>query len=225
MYRSSICIWILVAAASLASAQTTLLPAGFSSSDQPITAKQRADWFAQNTFGPESALGGLISAGWGTLLDKPSEYGTHWQGYGKRYGMRLTGVSVSNAMEASIGAIWGEDPRYRRSQSESFRGRVGHVVKTTFLAQNRQGQLMPAYARYVSISGSNFISNAWRPDSEATVGNAAFRTLLGLVGRMSSNAFQEFWPDVRHRFFRQDFDAKVLPTTKNLPISTSKPEP
>ena len=65
----------------------------------------------KNTFGRESALGGLISAGWGTLFDKPSEYGTHWQGYGKRYGMRLTGVSVSNAMDASIRAIWGEDPR------------------------------------------------------------------------------------------------------------------
>ena len=126
-------------------------------------------------------------------------------------------------MEASIDAIWGEHPRYGRSQSEPFRGRLGHVVKATFLATNRQGQLMPAYARYISISGSNFISNAWRPDSEASVGNAAFRTLLGFVGR-SSNAFQEFWPDVRHRFSGQELNAKVLPTTKNLPISNSRPD-
>src|SRR5580658_7149704 len=70
----------------------------------------------------------------------------------------------------------GEDPRYTRSQSESFTGRFGHVVKATFLTRNRRVQLMPAYARYISISGSNFISNAWRPDSQATVGNAVFRT-------------------------------------------------
>jgi hypothetical protein len=224
MPRFSLCIWVLAAIASLASGQTTLLPASSSSSDQPITAKERADWFAANTLGPESLLGGMISAGWGTLWDKPSEYGTHWQGYGKRYGMRLTGVSVSNAMEASLGALWGEDPRYRRSLSESFKGRFGHVVKTTFLAQNRHGQLMPAYARYISISSSNFISNAWRPDSQATVGNAVFRTLLGFIGRMSSNAFQEFWPDVRHRLLRQDENAKVLPTAKNLPIANSRPD-
>ena len=103
-------------------------------------------------------------------------------------------------------------------------GRLGHVVKATFLATNRQGQLTPAYARYISISGSNFISNAWRLDSEASVGNAAFRTLLGFVGRMSSNAFQEFSPDVRHRFSGQELNAKVLPTTKNLPISASEPD-
>jgi hypothetical protein len=83
---------------------------------------------------------------------------------------------------------------------------------------------MPAYARYISISGSNFISNAWRPDSQATVGNAVFRTLLGFLGRMTSNTFQGFWPDVRHRVPRQDENAKVLPTAKNLPISNSQPD-
>ena len=117
--------------------------------------------------------------------------------------MRLTGVSVSNAMEASIGAIWGEDPRYRRSQSEPFGDRVGHVVKMTFVSQNRQGRLAPAYARFIANSGSNLISNTWRPDSQATLGDASVRTVLGFLGRMSSNAFQEFWPDVRQRISRR----------------------
>jgi hypothetical protein len=190
-------LWLLAAGASLASGQTTLSD---QSSYQPITSKQRTEWFALSTVGPESLAGGAISAGWGTLFNKPREYGTHWEGFGQRYGMRLTGVSVSNAMEASIGAMWGEDPRYIRSRSESWGGRIGHVVKMTFVAQNRQGQLRPAYARYIAISGNNFVSNAWRPDSEATVGNASLRTVLGFLGRMSGNAFQEFWPDVRRHF-------------------------
>jgi len=195
MTRYSVCICILAAGVPLVSGQTTLSTQLY----QPLTAQQRADWFVLNTIGPESLAGGVISAGWGTLFNKPHEYGTHWRGFGKRYGMRLTGVSVSNAMEAGIGAFWGEDPRYERSRSESFRGRLGHVVKMTFLAQNRQGRLMPAYARYIAIPGNNFISNAWRADSEATVGNAGIRTLLGFLGRMSGNAFQEFWPDIRQR--------------------------
>jgi hypothetical protein len=87
----------------------------------------------------------MISAGWGTLFNKPQEYGTHWEGFGQRYGMRLTGVSVSNAMEAGLGALWVEDPRYVGSRSESFGGRVGHVVKMTFASRSRQGQLRPAY--------------------------------------------------------------------------------
>jgi hypothetical protein len=191
---------LILAATAIASGQTTV---SGQSSYQPITPKQRAEWFVLSTVGPESLGGGVISAGWGTLFNKPREYGPHWEGLGKRYGMRLTGVSVSNAMEAGVGALWGEDPRYTRSESESFGGRVGHVVKMTFLARNRQGRLMPAYARYIAIPGNNFLSNTWRADSEATFGDASVRTLLGFLGRMSSNAFREFWPDVHRRLCRK----------------------
>jgi hypothetical protein len=52
------------------------------------------------------------------------------------------------------------------------------------------------------ISGNNFMSNAWRADSEATLGRAGVRILLGFLGRMSGNAFQEFWPSVVGRFHK-----------------------
>lgn len=59
---------------------------------------------------------------------------------------------------------------------------------------------MPAYARYVAIPGSNFLSNTWRAYSEATVGRAFVRTGFGFLGRAGSNTFHEFWPDVRQKF-------------------------
>src|ERR1700688_3913563 len=79
--------------------------------DEPISGMERLQWFARNTIGPASLLGGTISAGFGTLTNQPHEYGTHWDGFGARYGMRLTGIVTGNAMEAGLGAIWGEDPR------------------------------------------------------------------------------------------------------------------
>ena len=72
-------------------------------------------------------------------------------------------------------------------------------MKFTFLAQNRDGEIVPAYARYAGIAGSNFLSNTWRPDSEANTSHAVARIGLGFVGRMSSNLFEEFWPDFRDR--------------------------
>jgi hypothetical protein len=32
---------------------------------------------------------------------------------------------------------------------------------------------MPAYARYVAITGNNLVSNTWRADSEATAAREA----------------------------------------------------
>ena len=179
------------------------LPGAPPSAYQPITGSQRASWFAESTIGRDSLMGGVISSAWGTMLNSPSEYGPHWDGFAKRYGMRLTGVSTGNAMEAGFGALWGEDPRYFREPDAPFKSRVGHIIKMTFLAQDRDGKVMPAYARYIAIPGNNFLSNTWRADSEATTSAAVTRTLTGFLGRMAGNAFDEFWPDVKQRLSRK----------------------
>ncbi len=180
-------------------------PGSSSSSDarRPISAQERIDWVVKGTIGPASLTGGLFSAGWGTLFDQPKTYGPHWEGFGDRYGMRLSGLAVSNTMEAGLGAIWGEDPRYTRDGGAPFSHRIGHAVKMTFLAENRNGNLMPAYARFIAIPGSNFLSNAWRAPGDDSAGNAAVRTGLGFFGRLGSNTFDEFWPDVRQKLFHR----------------------
>jgi hypothetical protein len=168
----------------------------------PITGKQRLDWFVVSTIGPKSLLGGLWSAGYGTAVNKPKEYGPHWEGFGKRYGMRLTGVSTGNAMEAGLGAIWGEDPRYFHTANQSFGGRVKNVIDLTFRAYGRDGQRHPAYARYIAIAGNNFLSNTWRAPSDNDPQDAALRTVEGVGVRALSNAFSEFitliWNKHRH---------------------------
>jgi hypothetical protein len=186
-----------------------------SSSDarQPITAQQRIDWVVQGTIGPEALAGELFGAGWDTLIDRPKIYGPHWEGFGDRVGMSVAGNAVSNTVEAGLGAIWGEDPRYTRDPEAPFSHRLGHVVKMTFMAQNRDGQMMPAYARFIAIPGSNFLSNAWRAPGDDSAGNAAVRTGLGFVGRMGNNTFDEFWPDFKRKIFHRGntSSASLLP--------------
>ncbi len=157
-----------------------------------------------STVGPTSLTGGLVSAGFGTELDRPTEYGTHWEGFGKRYGMRMTGISTGNAIEAGLGALWGEDPRYYRDgTTRPFGRRIGHVVKWTFIAQNKDGSLRPAYARYIAVTGNNFLSNTWREHSEADTSHAIERTGLGILVKMAGNTWDEFWPDMKRKMFHR----------------------
>src|SRR5262252_4994798 len=65
-----------------------------------LSSGDRFRWFLQSTAGPASLAGGVVSSAFGTALNMPKEYGPHWEGFGKRYGMRLTGISTGNAMEA-----------------------------------------------------------------------------------------------------------------------------
>ena len=161
------------------------------------------NWFVRSTVGPESLTAGLFTAGFGTGLDRPREYGPHWEGYGKRYGMRFTGIATGNAMEAALGSLWGEDPRYFRATGQSVKGRIKNAVVMTFVARQADGTMAPAYARYIGISGNNFLSNTWRADSESGLGDACLRTALGFAGRMGGNAFAEFWPTVTKHLFHK----------------------
>jgi hypothetical protein len=170
------------------------------STTQPITGGGRFEWAIMNTINLPSFGAGLFSSGWGTYRNQPTEYGVTLKGFGKRFGMRLTGVATSNTMESGLGAIWGEDPRYQRDAGQPFGHRIRHVVKMTLMAPDLHGRIVPAYARYAAIGGSNVLSNSWRPDSDTTANHTMLRIGFGFLGRMTSNTFFEFWPDVKDRF-------------------------
>jgi hypothetical protein len=170
---------------------------------QPITTTGRLRWFVLSSIGPTSLAAGVFSAAAGTAINSPSEYGPHWEGFGKRYGLRLTGIVTQNAMEAGIGRLWGEDPRYFRAQEEPFRRRIRNILVMTVTARGRDGDLHPAYARYIAIGGGNLLSDTWRPESQETVGSTLGRIGLGFAGRAAGDAFLEFWPDIKRIALRR----------------------
>lgn len=185
---------ILIAAGGVVSAQSVS-----NSVYMPITPKERFGWFVRANTGPKALAGHLVVAGLNTWQNSPEEYGTHWDGFGKRIPLRASGVAVNSAIEASVGSLWGEDPRYFRAAGQPFKKRLGHVVKMTFMSYNRNGGLMPAYARFSAWTGGGFLQNTWRPDSQTQVSDALMRIPLGFVGRFTSNAVSEFLPDIIRR--------------------------
>jgi hypothetical protein len=201
--RLTLRVTILLLVTSIISSAQTNSPAPDSPGYTAITGKQRLAWVVKSTVGPQSLAAGLFSAGIGTASNSPREYGPHWGGYGDRYGMRLTGISTSNAMEAGLGSLWGEDPNYYPTTGLSIKARIGSVMRTTFTAPHPDGHYHPAYARFIAIPGNNFLSNSWRADSEADAQHAALRTLYGFLGHMGGDAFQEFWPDAQKYIFHK----------------------
>ena len=170
---------------------------------RPITMDERLRWFTRSTLGPKSLTGGIFSAGFGTLTNNPHEYGTSWTGFAKRYGMRLTGVSTGNAIESSLGAAWGEDPRYFHTVGQPLGARVKNVFDLTFRAYRTDGERHPAFARYIAIFGNNFASNSWRARSESDWQHAMMRSGEGFGARFISDAFNEFVPEVWRRLHHE----------------------
>lgn len=156
------------------------------------------------TIGPRSLfIVGPLGAGLQTAFNWPSEWQRSWSGFGKRYGEREADVAISNTIEAGLGALWGEDPRYIPSGRRGIGARARYAIKTTFLAQRRDGRLAPAWGRYAGNVVNNLIENAWLPPSATTPGQTISRSVLGLLGRLGGNAWDEFWPDARRLLLKR----------------------
>lgn len=168
---------------------------------RPIAPQASVRWFITSTIGWPHRVGGILVSAFGTAVDRPEEYGTHWGGFADRYGMRIACGATGNLMEAGVGRMLREDPRYFRVPDRRLKSRLGNVVQLTFTARAYDGSFEPAYARYVATFGNEFLSNTWRVQSEANSRDALLRTAGDFAGRMAANAWQEFWPDVKKRVF------------------------
>jgi hypothetical protein len=167
----------------------------------PITSAQRADWIVDGTIGRRSLFAvGPLATVWQTGFNTPAEWGRGASGVAKRYAEREADVAISNALEAGLGALWGEDPRYIPSGRKGIWPRTRSAIKAIVLAQRRDGSLKPAWGRYAGNVVNNLIENTWLPPSMTTGRQTAWRSGLGLLGRLGGNVWEEFWPDVASHF-------------------------
>ena len=188
----------------MALAQTTSTPAD-SAAPKPITPAERLQWVIDSTVRPTSILGNAIGAAIGTGLNTPDELGPHWSGFGRRYLDSVGTAALSDGIEAGVGSLWGEDPRYEVSPPGTpFGKRVLHAAKWTFYARNADGGVRPAYARFIAVPAANAISNTWRPEGDQGFSNLGERAAFGFAGHFGGNCWVEFWPDVKKKLFHGD---------------------
>jgi hypothetical protein len=166
----------------------------------PMTGKERLRWTFLGAISMRRIGGNALTSALSTNANSPHEYGPHWDGFAKRLLMRTANGATQRVIEASFGSLWGEDPRYVRATGMPLKSRFGNIFKMSFTARNRQGETIPAYARYIAISSNSYLTNAWRPDSQASATDAAMRIPVSFLNRIISNTVNEFWPDMMRPF-------------------------
>lgn len=166
-------------------------------SPAPITGVERFNWIANDMIGPRSLAVGVLAATWQMSWDTPREWPRSPVGFSRRYLEREADVAISDTIEAGLGALWGEDPRYFRAPRGTVRSRAAHALKTVVLAPRPDGQFKPAWGRFAGNVVNNVIENAWLPPSMTTPRQTALRSANGLLGRLAGNLWDEFWPDIK----------------------------
>jgi hypothetical protein len=162
-----------------------------------ISPRERVDWVVDGTIGRQSLLVGVIASTWDTGWKIPEEWPRDASGFSKRYLQREADVAISSTIEAGVGSLWGEDPRYHRSPTRGAWARTRYAMKTVLLAPRADGELGIAWGRISGNVFNNVIENAWLPPSVTTPGQTALRSAQGFVGRLIGNLWEEFQPEIR----------------------------
>jgi hypothetical protein len=165
------------------------------------TAEDRVEWWARKAFSVDGYAKGAAKTvirtwGW-SWLNSVDGWDRGLDGFARRLGTREFEVITGNGIEAGVGALWGEDPRYFRSGKSGFGSRIRHAVTSGFMAYRPDGTRGPAYARFMGMMTAKSVSMMWYPEEDQNWRRPTVSAVgIGVVGRISSNLYTEFKPEL-----------------------------
>jgi len=119
--------------------------------------------------------------------------------YGARYASRFAKTVANNTIRLGVESALGEDSRYFASPRRETGRRVAHVFRTTLFARKADGRQTLAVGRLAGAFGSGLVSRTWQPEGHNGIGRGLQSGAVSFSFDFASNAFREFWPDLRKR--------------------------
>ena len=145
-----------------------------------------------------------ILAGQAMLLNSDPELGHGAAGYGRYYWRTFTdGVSGTFFTEAIVPSIAHEDPRYYTMEQGGFFRRTGYAISRAFVTKTDSGRTRFNFSEVVGNGLEAGLSNAYYPPEERGLRQTATNWGTQMESAVLNHIFQEFWPDIRRKVFRQ----------------------
>jgi hypothetical protein len=145
-----------------------------------------------------------ILAGQAMLLNSDPELGHGIKGYRRYYWRTFTdGVSGTFFTEAIVPAITHEDPRYYTLGQGGFFRRTGYAISRAFVTKTDSGGTTFNWSEVAGNGLEAGLSNVYYPPQERGLSQTALNWGTQMESAVLNHIFQEFWPDIRKKLFRQ----------------------
>jgi hypothetical protein len=167
-----------------------------------LSSREKFNFRVIEQFGVRGILGTAVSAAIGQGFDTPDAWGTHWDGYGKRYASGFAVGVTRGVIELGLEDVLHQDPRYFPSSRVGFAPRLRNVFEQVIIAKDDNGRAVIASGRIGGALGAGFIANAWQPKGNGGAADGVERAGLSLVGDAAFFLLQEFVPFIRNSAFR-----------------------
>ena len=112
-------------------------------------------------------------------------------------------ASGSFFTEAIVPAMTHEDPRYYTLGHGNFWRRTTYALSRVVLTKKDSGGTTFNFSEIVGNGLEAGLSNLYYPPEERSFHNTAMNWVAQLEAASINNIVREFWPDIRHKVFRQ----------------------
>ncbi|HEY4782065.1 MAG TPA: hypothetical protein VIH54_09625 [Chthoniobacterales bacterium] len=145
-----------------------------------------------------------ILAGQAMALNSDPELGHGAAGYGRYYWRTFVdGVSGTFFTEAIVPALTHEDPRYYTLGKGGFFRRTGYAISRSFVGKTDSGETRFSWSEVGGNGLEAALANLYYPPQERGVSQTARNWGTQMESAVLNHFFQEFWPDIRKKVFRQ----------------------
>ena len=170
----------------------------------PLTTADKLLFPVHEELRPLSLIPVVISGGYGVIRNSDPKLGTNLPAFGERVGeAALRQASIRFLADGLLPAVFHEDPRYYRLTYGSYTSRFGYAIRRVVVDPRDSGRLGFNFSDTLGRGMAAALTQAYYPEASIHP-SVVFRTWgVSLAGSAGVNVFQEFWPDVKKKFFKQ----------------------
>jgi hypothetical protein len=183
----------------------------------PLTVPGKLEFHVEKVYSPFSLLESGFQAAILQWNDDPREWRQGYYGLWRRTASTVGYDTIRNTFMFTLDSIGREDPRYFRSGEGAPVGRARYAIGQTFVGHGDSGKKTLPWIRFAATYGVAFLANGWNPDRLSDNRHAVVRGTVTLASDAGNNIFEEFWPDIKKKFFHHKKDPSVTGLAAKAP--------
>jgi hypothetical protein len=155
-------------------------------------AATRRKRFINSTVGPIALGRQVATAGISTWRNSPEEWGTKWEGFGRRVASNFGKNAIKQSVKYGLDEALKTDSHFYRSRSKSTGARIRNALISPVTARDHQGNRVFGVPNLVATYSSHIIAReAWYPD-RYNWKNGVRSGTISLGFNAAFNLFKEF---------------------------------
>ena len=148
--------------------------------------------FINSMVGPVALARRVANAGISTWRNSPEEWGTKWEGFGRRLASGFGKNAIKQTTTFGLDEALKLDSHFYRSKNKSVSARLRNALISPVTARNRNGKRVFGLPRVAGTYASSIIAaETWYPERYSWVDGARSAT-LSLGFNAAFNLFKEF---------------------------------